>query len=135
LTKSGPDYNNISLTTETAMSYISKEDVKTIRQAVKKLFPKPYKFSITREHYSSVCISLMEGPEDIEETYQQLNEYYPDRYDGFISDMIKKIKDICYKTKDHFDRNAGDMGADYPGWNYHINIHIGKWDKPYKKVA
>jgi len=116
------------------MAYISKEEVKEIRQRVKKTFPKPYKISITRRHGTEVIIALMEGPNEIEDGYQQLNHYYPDRYEGEVNVFLRNVLEILDDLKPNYNRNAGDMGADYADYNYFRSIHIGKWDKPYKKV-
>ena len=43
------------------MAYISVEDVKMIRNALKKEMPQ-YNFSVVRDHHSSVTISMMKGP-------------------------------------------------------------------------
>ena len=40
------------------MAYISTDDVKHIRNELKKELPQ-YKFSVVRDHHSSVTISLM----------------------------------------------------------------------------
>ena len=43
------------------MAYISTEDVKHIRNTLKKELPQ-YKFSVVRDHHSRVSINLMKGP-------------------------------------------------------------------------
>ena len=55
------------------MAYISTDDVKHIRNELKKELPQ-YKFSVVRDHHSSVSIALMKGP--------AFKDYeYFDRYD------------------------------------------------------
>ena len=56
------------------MAYISTDDVKHIRNELKKELPQ-YKFSVVRDHHSSVSIALMKGP--------AFNDYeYFDRYNN-----------------------------------------------------
>ena len=43
------------------MAYISTDDVKKIRNALKTEMPE-YKFSVVRDHHSSVTIAIMKGP-------------------------------------------------------------------------
>ena len=43
------------------MAYISTDDVKHIRNTLKKELPQ-FKFSVVRDHHSSVSIALMKGP-------------------------------------------------------------------------
>ena len=59
------------------MAYISTDDVKKIRNALKTEMPQ-YKFSVVRDHYSSVSIAMMKGPAFAE------FEYF-DRYAGAVS--------------------------------------------------
>ena len=44
------------------MAYISAEDVKAIRVALKAEFGKTYKFGVKRDHSSGVRITFKEGP-------------------------------------------------------------------------
>ena len=113
------------------MAYISKQDVQEIRRRMKLLFPKDWKFSITRSHSDSINITLMEGPIQIEGDYLQLNDMRPDIHDDTIKEYVELLNEIVEDVKANYDSNAGDMGADYPAWNYHKNYAIGKWDKPY----
>jgi hypothetical protein len=119
------------------MAYISKEDVKKIRDAIKKEFPK-YKFSVTGRHYSSIEISLMEADFDVSSNYQQLNHYYLKEHFKDESEIVRvftRVVEIMNGVKVEEDRNAGDPYVDYPDCTYFVHIAIGKWDKPYKKVA
>ena len=112
------------------MAYLSKEQVKEIRENIKKAFPN-FKFSINRHHYSGVNIHLMKGSINFGKEYQQVNQYYIKKhYTEEQAAILNKIYDVANQF-DSYDRNAGDMGADYGDMTYFINICIGKWDKPY----
>lgn len=43
------------------MPYITNEQMTEKRNAIKKAFPN-WKFSITREHYSTIRVAIMEAP-------------------------------------------------------------------------
>ena len=45
------------------MPYITSEQVKEIRQAIKVKFP-GFKFSIVKRHYSGVNVAVLKGPID-----------------------------------------------------------------------
>lgn len=47
-----------------------------------------------------------------------------------LKKMLSQIRDIA--CKGNYNRNAGDMGADYPDWNFFVHILIGSYDKPYE---
>lgn len=116
------------------MPYISTEQVKLVRNALKKEFPK-VKFSITRENYSTICVSILESSIDFDispRDYKRVNEYRIDEdYTGNeqaknILNRVYEIINITHEQKELvYD---GDYGS-VP--NYYIDINIGKWNRPY----
>ena len=115
------------------MAYLSTEQVKAVRNELKSLMPTKdgWKLSVTREHYSTVRVAIMKSPLNFGTTHKQLNHFYPESYENNLSNVIKCMMSSINKGVGYtnYDRNAGDMGADYSDCNYYINIHIGKWDK------
>jgi hypothetical protein len=115
------------------MPFISTEDVKAKREQLKKEFPK-YKFSITKENYSSISISILSGPVDLlpnkEKKYESVNQYYIDdnyKNNKFTRDLLNKIYDIA-NSKNYTVTEDADYGS-VP--KFYVNITIGKWNKPY----
>ena len=64
------------------MAYLSAEDVKHIRVALKKEFPQ-YKFSVTRDHHLGVNINFMKGPAFNDYEYFNSKIIFPN-YHGII---------------------------------------------------
>lgn len=139
------------------MAYIEKERVAEIRVELKKLFPQ-FKFSVTRQNYSSIVIKIMKGDIDFfndamrpdgtnhygdsrklsdyakQKGHTSVNEYYiKENWCGEAQKMLSKIRDIA--CKGNYNRNAGDMGADYPDWNFFVHISVGSYDKPYELIS
>lgn len=110
------------------MAYITSEQVKAVREAIKKEFPN-YKWSITRKDYSSIYIRLMEADFKVEKDYEQLNPFYLDYYSEKINSVFSKVKEIMFKIVPY--RDNSDSQTDYFDVSYDYNFHIGKWDKPY----
>lgn len=110
------------------MALISIERVKEIREALKKKYPK-VKFSVTREHYSTVKVAIMESPYEFPENYMQLNPigmYIKEHHAGKpYLDMLLDISKICHEGK-HTVVECSDYGS-VP--NFYVDIHIGKWNK------
>ena len=114
------------------MAYMSTEHARTIRNNIKKEFPK-YKFSIRRHHYSGISITLLKSDLDFSidlekhkpYDYIQINEYYLERYSN--SDVLKKIKEIANEG----NHNNSDIMTDYFDIGWYIYINIGDYDKPY----
>ena len=123
------------------MPYITKEQVKAKRKALKAALPQ-YKLSITTEHYSGIKVAIMEGPNHFGTEYSQLNPYIDyratvwnrstEQYDSSpeIQDVLDVIMPILNEGKgpSHEDGDYGSI-PDYYTW-----VHIGKWDKPYNCI-
>jgi len=122
------------------MPYITKEQVKSKRKALKAALPE-YKLSITAKHYSGIQVSIMRGPSAFHgTTYAQLNpymDYREERWDRDLEDHVSypEIADIMEIIMPILNEGKGastedsDYGMipDYYTW-----VHIGKWDKPYE---
>ena len=130
------------------MAYITTEDVKAIRVALKEEFGKDFKFSVTRT--SVVCVlpsrpcvaNFYDGELDRTDKYngrvskfdgyEQINHYHPHFY-GAYEKLFKRITEIAHTAS----CAAG-------GWAYYCNDDamsdyfdlllckhlVGKWDKP-----
>ena len=117
------------------MPYITNEDVKVIRQQIKKELPE-YKFSIRKENHSSVHIIFRSGPLQLltnnpERGYESVNHFYvADHYAETpeVRDVIQKVVDIA-RANQHEQFYDGDYGS-VP--NYYVNVHIGAWDRHYE---
>ena len=134
------------------MAYIDTKDVKAIREALKAEFGKDFKFSVTREHFSSVRISVMSGVENFYDGsmnttdkyngrvhefdgYEQINHYHTHFY-GKHEALFTKISEIAHTApglaggKKYFCED--DAMTDYFSRAYYVSINVGKWDKPYE---
>lgn len=134
------------------MAYIDTKDVKAIREALKAEFGKDFKFSVTREHFSSVRISVMSGVENFYDGsmdttdkyngrvskfdgYEQINHYHTHYY-GKHEALFTRISEIAHTApglaggKKYFCED--DAMTDYFSRAYYVSINVGKWDKPYE---
>ncbi|MEY2703525.1 MAG: Sinorhizobium phage phiM7 [Bacteroidota bacterium] len=116
------------------MAYMSTEHAAKIRKNLKEAFP-GFKFSITKHHHSSICVSILESPLDFskdfeknESGYIQLNQYYLDRYSH--SDILKQMYNII--NKGNF--NDSDIQTDYFHVGFFVHFNIGQWNRPYKQI-
>ena len=138
------------------MAYISTEDVKHIRNELKKELPQ-YKFSVVRDHHSSVSISLMKGPAFNDYEYfdrynntittanlsdgehHQINQFHlEDFYGKENAEILSKIDTISRtapaKNGGKVWYNDSDIMTDYFDIAYYVHISVGKWNKPYEVV-
>lgn len=110
------------------MGYITSERVKEIRNELKTLFP-AFKFSITREHYSTVHIAIIEAPFSMtEKEYETVNIYHiSSRENSPAKDVLEKVLSIAQSGVKYYE--TGDYGTQP---SFYVDITIGKWDKPFK---
>lgn len=112
------------------MALITIERIKEIRAEIKKKYPN-VKFSITRQHLSTVVIAVMESPFEFPENYMQLNPipmYIKEHHAGKpYLDFLLDLATIASKGKRTVSED-GDYGS-IP--NFYVQLHIGKWDKPH----
>ena len=114
------------------MPYISKEEVKTKRELLKKALP-DYKLSVVCRDYCEIRVAIVSGNIKIEPTYQQVNPFYiKDNYENEpeLKNLLLKIKEIINEGN-YTASEDGDYGS-IP--SFYIAIHIGKWDKPYQQI-
>lgn len=126
------------------MAFITKEEVASIRRALKKEFPE-IKFSVTKDNHSAVRVDLMESPHDFSDildgnnsaavNHYWIKEHYP-KFEKMFEKMIKIIKTapaIDGTGDEWFDKS--DIMTDYFHCAYYISLGIGKWDRAYKMIA
>jgi hypothetical protein len=115
------------------MPYISTEEVKAIREKIKKEFPS-YKFSIYRKDHMSIHVHLMQSDLSFKRKHDQVNHYWiKDHYQDNpkAQKVLMRIHELICGIKPNYDRNFNDPGADYGDRNYFIEMAIGKWDQPH----
>ena len=124
------------------MSYISTEDVKKIRVALKNEFGKKLKFAVRKSpSCHSVSVTLKSGTVDfsdlmINNTYEQVqvNHYHLHNY-GVHQSLFEKIVEIIKTAPSKEWYNDSDPMIDYFSVAFYFDLNVGDWDNPYKKVA
>lgn len=115
------------------MPYISTEEVKARREALKKEFS-DFKFSVVRRHYSTIVVTILSSPLAIEDKDQQVNEFHIEdnfKHTPELRDALLKIKEIADKGNCTISED-GDYGS-IP--KFYIDIRIGGYDRPYQQIV
>ena len=130
------------------MAYISTKEVAAIRGQLKEKFPQ-LKFSVRKQHYSSVIVTIKSGTVDFsdlvtrcyqDETipfdgYYQTNQYWLDRmgkHQPLFEEIYKVIKTAPASVeggREWFDDS--DSMTDYFHTAFYFSVNVGSWDKPY----
>ena len=115
------------------MAYISAEDTKAIRKALKTALPQ-FKFSVRNSNHTGVTVTIVSGPTDFGcGSHAQLNEFYPDKYEN--ADTFKKIIKITNTAGSRPNYDNSDAMIDYFDVGYYTNFQVGTWEKPFVKTA
>ena len=121
------------------MAYIKTEEVAAIRGQLKEKF-KGLKFSIRKQHHSSVTVTIKAGNVDFSDIlddngYAQVNQYWLDRtgvHQHLFEEIIKVIKTAPASVeggREWFD--ASDSMTDYFHTAFYFSVNVGSYDKPY----
>ena len=123
------------------MSYISTEDVKKIRVALKNEFGKKLKFGVRKSpSCHSVSVTIKSGTVDFSDimrnTYDQVqvNHYHLQNY-GVHKSLFEKIVEIIKTAPSNKWYNNSDPMIDYFDVAIYFDLNVGDWNNPYKKVA
>lgn len=109
------------------MAYITSEQVKEIREHIKKKFPSSngWKFSIKKENHSSVRIEVLQGPVNFQnkpgQSIRITQETHP---------YLQQIYSIA--NCGNYDNS--DSMTDYFDVGWYVWLSVGAWDKEYKFV-
>ena len=132
------------------MAYMSQEKKAKIAPQVKAICRKyGMKASLAVHHHSTLLLNIKSGKLDIignfnqrivdrDPTgnrginqaigYLQVNEHWLDEhYTGKVLQFLKEIKAAMYDG----NHDNSDIQSDYFDVGWYVNIHVGKWDKPY----
>ncbi len=115
------------------MPYITSEEVKEKRQALKKAFPN-IKFSVTKRGYCQINVTILSAPFNMlteGKPYESVNQYHiNENYKDHPKTLktLLKIQEIISKNQRElvYDSDYGSVPT------FYIDISIGSWDKPFK---
>ena len=125
------------------MSYISTEDVKKIRVALKNEFGKKLKFGDRKSSGGhSVGVTIKSGTVDFSDIMRknnfydqvQVNQYHLQNY-GVHKSLFEKIVEIIKTAPSNKWYDNSDAMIDYFDVAFYFDLNVGDWNNPYKKVA
>ena len=113
------------------MAYITAKEVKEKRDNLKKTFPRKngWKFSVKREHSSSIHVTIVESPFNLGDRKQVNHFYIEDHFKTrpAVAKVLKKIYEIV--NEGNFDES--DISTDYFHVGFYVQIKIGEYGKPH----
>ena len=121
------------------MAYINKDQVKQIRESLKKEFPE-IKFSVRKENHSSVHVTILKSPYN----FSDLPHYRPDSAtsvnhfrvpDCVHRRLFEKILMIIKTGSDRTWFDKSDSMTDYFHVAFYIHLYVGHWEKGYEMIS
>ena len=121
------------------MAYVSQKDKAELAPGIKAVLKKyKMKASIAVRHHSTLVVNIKSGAIDFSgnythgDNYIQVNEYWID--DHYANNTVAKnfLNELLAAMKGSKYYNNDDAMTDYFDTAYYVNIHVGKWDKPYE---
>lgn len=131
------------------MAYMNQDKKAVIRDALKKVIPKSWKWSLSVRNHSTIVLTIKSAPYDLiqevlnvnsryadgwstriesKPTNLQINPYYLDTQFDFHLPVFEAIKNAL-KSADWYDNS--DIQTDYFNTAYYYDINLGRWDKPF----
>ena len=120
------------------MAWITTEQVKEIRNALKEKFPE-IKFSVRKENGTSVHVNILKSPYD----FSYVNRFRPDghtqlnRYhlpEGPHKNLFEEILEIILFGSSRKFYDNSDAQIDYFDCAFYVNMGIGDWGKGYEMI-
>ena len=108
------------------MAFINAEKVRIIRNNLKEAFPS-FKFSVRKDGYSAVFVTVLKAPVEFVENQdqKQLNHYHLGNYNhSRLLEIILKIVNF-----ENYDNSQPEY--DYFDVGYYVRLEQGKFDKPF----
>ena len=125
------------------MAYIRTEEVREIRNTLKEEFGPDLKFSVKKQHHSSVLVTIKKGNVDFSDImregdrgYTQINQYHLGNYGDHrplfedIIDVIKKAPGKAEDGREWYDKS--DAQYDYFNTAFYFTIEVGNYNNPYE---
>lgn len=115
----------------------AREIVDIIRSWLKETYPR-YRFSVRREGYSSIYVTLMSA--DFEAftkesglIHHSINHYHIKTEKG-LTDRAREVMTNVRNFVMSYNYDDSDPMTDYFNTNFYLTLAIGKWSNPYKVV-
>lgn len=124
------------------MAYVDQEKKAKITAALKAVMPKDWKYSLAVRHHSTIVCTIKQAPVNLIEAFKQSDYFDPQTAgdinvnpyhyrdwieDKGVADTIGKI--ISALNTNNHDRS--DITTDYFDVGHYVDLHIGRWNKPF----
>lgn len=128
------------------MAYMNQDKKAKIADALKRVMPKGWKYSLSVRHHRTIVLTIFEAPIDLirafegseyfdpeTRTYADVNPYHYRRQ--FSEKAVADIFDKIFAALNIDNYNNSDSMTDYFNVGHYVGVHIGRSNKPFKFTA
>lgn len=113
------------------MPFVSANESKEIRKRLKTAFPKPWKFSVTIDHHTSLNVVIKEGTINFKD-YESINQYWYKNHLAGETDKIAMLDKLFQTIEGVKERKEESYDSDYGSIpSYYLHVSAGTYSKPY----
>lgn len=122
------------------MAYMNQEKKAKIAEALKKVMPRGWKYTLRVRDHSTIVCTIRQAPVDLmaavarneynrDDAYFTVNTYHVRNYfaDECVADVMERI--VAALNTGNWDRS--DTQTDYFDVGHYVDLRIGTWDKPF----
>lgn len=124
------------------MAYVDQQKKQKIAAALKLVVPAGWKYSLAVRNHSTIAMTISAAPFDLIGAFApseyfdpktartvDVNPYHVRTHvaDECVADVLQKIVDAL--NTDNHDRS--DIMTDYFDVGHYVDLHIGRWDRPF----
>lgn len=111
---------------------------KKIKDYGKQKFP-TCKFSVSKDGYRTIRISLMQGDfeaytEDNTENHRGFNHYH-DECNGHLTPRCQEVLRLMTRYAQSYNYDNSDIMTDYFDVNFYLQVEVGKWNTAYVNTS
>ena len=117
------------------MAWMDQEKKEQIAAAVKAVMPQGWKYSLDVRHNSAIVLTISTAPVRLipaGEKYRQVNRFFPEK--SVCCEHVKTVAQIIAALNAD-SASAADSRPDYLQSGLHVDINIGRKNKPFTVAA
>ena len=122
------------------MAYMNQEKKRKINEALKRVVPKDWKYSLRVRNHLAIVMTIYSAPVDLigklydtDRTDIEVNPYWAEKH---LKECVEKqiiLKALECLNLDNFDNS--DPMTDYFHVGHYVELRIGAWDKGFVCTA
>lgn len=128
------------------MAYINQEDKQRIAKKLKAVIPSGWKYSLAIRHHSKLVLTVSAAPFDLIRAFKPSPYFNPEtathaevsryHYRNHLDDeCVADAFDAIFSALNDGNHDNSDVQTDYFDVGWYVDVHIGRWNRPFEVTA